>query len=130
LPEFTLLENVMIPSLIRQDSWQHKALIEKRARGLLDQVGLAHRLTHFPLVLSGGERQRAAIVRALMNEPELLLCDEPTGNLDSKSGNEIIALIRELSRTNKMTVVLVTHNRELAQASQNIYYLKDGVLAG
>ncbi len=130
LPEFTLLENVMMPSLISSGSWQRKAGIEERARQLLTQVGLADRLTHFPLELSGGERQRAAIVRALMNSPELLLCDEPTGNLDSKVGSEIIALIRDLSQKNRMTVVLVTHNRELALASQSIYYLKDGVLAG
>ncbi|MCM8792715.1 MAG: ATP-binding cassette domain-containing protein, partial [Candidatus Omnitrophica bacterium] len=82
----------------------------------------------FPAQLSGGEQQRAAICRSLINEPKVLYCDEPTGNLDSSSGEEIISLIKELNLKNKMTVVIVTHNEKLSKIAHSIFYLKDGIL--
>ncbi|MDD2679397.1 MAG: ATP-binding cassette domain-containing protein, partial [Candidatus Omnitrophica bacterium] len=86
------------------------------------------RINHFPAQLSGGEKQRAAVARGLMNKPGLLFCDEPTGNLDSKSGSGIIALIKKINVENKMTVVLVTHNAELTNQADKVYHLKDGIL--
>jgi len=135
LPEFTVLENVLMPALINlkyrgammEDQAQPQQLRQK-ARELLHKVGLETRLTHFPAQLSGGEQQRVAIVRALMNKPRMLLCDEPTGNLDSYNGEGIISLIKEINRQEKMTVVMVTHNLELARTAETIYYLKDGLL--
>jgi lipoprotein-releasing system ATP-binding protein len=128
LSEFTVLENVMMPVLISSVNAAYQAASQKKALGLLGRMGLAQRLGHFPVELSGGEKQRVAIARALINEPSLLLCDEPTGNLDSRTGEEIIALIREISRENKMTVVMVTHNQELAATAEQVYHLKDGIL--
>lgn len=124
LPEFNVLENVMMPALISGES----AGLKDRALKLLDEAGLAARVTHFPAQLSGGEKQRVAIVRGLINSPSLLLCDEPTGNLDSKTGDEIMALIKRISVQNKMSVVLVTHNVELAKAADKVYHLRDGML--
>ncbi len=125
LPELTVLENVLLPGLI---SGQDKEYLKKKAFGLLGQTGLKERMQHFPAQLSGGEKQRVAVVRSLMNNPRVLLCDEPTGNLDSKSGEGIFALIRDVSSANNMSVVLVTHNLELAKTAGNIYHLKDGLL--
>jgi ABC-type lipoprotein export system ATPase subunit len=102
--------------------------LRKRALELLENVGLSERLTHFPNQLSGGEQQRVAIARALINKPSLFLCDEPTGNLDSKNSDEIIALVKKINLKNQMAVVLVTHNAELAKTAQIVYYLRDGVL--
>ncbi|HTY45981.1 MAG TPA: ABC transporter ATP-binding protein [Patescibacteria group bacterium] len=129
LPEFTVLENVLLPGLINSQERGNSAQAHRGALELLQQVGLAARAGHFPAQLSGGEKQRVAIARALVNGPQLLLCDEPTGNLDSANGNEIIALIKRLNKENRMTVVLVTHNPELAKAADHIYRLNDGVLA-
>lgn len=127
LPEFNVLENVLMPALIAHDrSAQQPA--RERALELLERVGLGERLSHFPSQLSGGEQQRTAIVRALINRPRLLLCDEPTGNLDSETGEEIITLIRRISRENRMSVAVVTHNAELAAAAEKVYHLKDGIL--
>jgi lipoprotein-releasing system ATP-binding protein len=123
LPEFTVLENVLMPALIGQ-----KSGIDAEARQLLAQMGLGERLGHFPAQLSGGEKQRVAMARSLINKPEILFCDEPTGNLDSKSGNDIAALIKKINLENKMAVVLVTHNLELAKSADCIYHLKDGIL--
>ena len=95
---------------------------------LLIQVGLGERLSHFPAQISGGEKQRVALARSLINKPEILFCDEPTGNLDSKSGSDIAALIKKINLENKMAVVLVTHNLELAKSADCIYHLKDGIL--
>ena len=89
---------------------------------------MSERIEHFPNQLSGGEKQRVAIVRALVNDPNLLLCDEPTGNLDSVAGEEIISLVKKINRENQMTTVLVTHNLELAQCADQVYHLKDGIL--
>ncbi|MBU1091208.1 MAG: ABC transporter ATP-binding protein, partial [Candidatus Omnitrophica bacterium] len=127
LSEFTVLENVLMPALINLEP-KTQNLRPNNAIKLLEQVGLAERVDHFPSQLSGGERQKAAIVRGLINKPNLLLCDEPTGNLDSKAGNDIIGLIKKANTQDKMTVVLVTHNLELAKAADRIYHLSDGKL--
>jgi len=138
LSEFTVLENVLMPAWIsprlRQGSGGQAQTIDpspqikSAALKLLGQVGLGDRVTHFPGQLSGGEKQRVAIVRGLINKPNLLLCDEPTGNLDSKAGEEIISLIKKINLENQMTVVLVTHNIELTKAADRVYHLRDGLL--
>jgi ABC-type lipoprotein export system ATPase subunit len=115
--------------MINKDAPENLAQVRQRALGLMEEAGLQKRLTHFPAQLSGGEQQRVAIVRALINNPRVLLCDEPTGNLDSANGEGIIALIRKINRQNRMAVVLVTHNLELAGCADKLYRLKDGVLA-
>jgi len=98
---------------------------EKRAKEALEQVGLGHRLTHYPSQLSGGERQRVAIARALVNNPSLILADEPTGNLDSRSGEEVMKIIAALHQTGK-TVILITHDSSLTRFAQRLLTLKDG----
>lgn len=98
---------------------------EKRAKEALEQVGLGHRLTHYPSQLSGGERQRVAIARALVNSPSLILADEPTGNLDSKSGQEIMEIIASLHREGR-TVILITHDASLTRYGQRLIVIKDG----
>jgi lipoprotein-releasing system ATP-binding protein len=111
LPEFTALENVMMPALIQRISRREA---NARATEILTRVGLAHRLTHKPGELSGGEQQRVALARALVLRPALLLADEPTGNLDAKTGDEIHELFFELNRERGTTMMIVTHNPELA----------------
>lgn len=128
LSEFTVLENVLMPALISPQSIGHSPQTKKEALRLLEDVGLADRITHFPAQLSGGEKQRVAIARALINQPAILFCDEPTGNLDSKTGNEIMSLIKKINLENKMAVVLVTHNIELTKMAGTVYHLRDGVL--
>jgi ABC-type lipoprotein export system ATPase subunit len=128
LSEFTVLENVLMPALISQQSTLDCQRLKDRAFKLLEEVGLSERTMHFPSQLSGGEQQRVAIVRALINEPQILFCDEPTGNLDSKTGYDIISLVKKISKENKMTVVLVTHNQELVNLADRVYHLRDGVL--
>ena len=120
LPTLTAVENVQLPALFRRNGDR-----SKRAAELLDRVGLSERLHHLPAQLSGGEMQRVAIARALINEPKLLLADEPTGSLDSESAQTVIGIIRELN-ADGLTVVLVTHNSELASAAQRIVKLRDG----
>lgn len=128
LSEFTVLENVLMPALISYGLQVTGYRLREHALNLLKKVGLEERISHFPNQLSGGEQQRVAIVRALINNPKILLCDEPTGNLDSKTGEEIISLIKKINQEEKMSVVLVTHNLELAKVADSIYHLKDGVL--
>lgn len=128
LPEFTVLENVIMPAMIRPKAQGQRRKAKDKALKLLEEIGLGERITHFPSQLSGGEKQRVAIARALINKPVVLFCDEPTGNLDSKTGNEVIDLIKKINLENKTTVVLVTHNLELAKSADKIYHLKDGVL--
>jgi ABC-type lipoprotein export system ATPase subunit len=128
LSEFTVLENVLLPALISVEHRAQSVKCKEKATALLNEVGLAERADHFPSQLSGGEQQRAAIARALINDPEILLCDEPTGNLDSQSGLGIISLLKKINTQNRMTVILVTHNLELAKISDKIYYLRDGIL--
>jgi lipoprotein-releasing system ATP-binding protein len=125
LPEFTALENVVIPSLIdRRD----RAKVMKRAEYLLDLVGLGDRLHHKPGELSGGEQQRVALSRALVNEPRLLLADEPTGNLDEATGKGIHDLIRKVNEEEGITAVIVTHNPRLAaQMDRQLRLTRDGV---
>src|SRR5687768_809456 len=107
LPEFTALENVMMPALIQKVA---KRIAEKRAVDILGRVGLGHRLTHKPGEMSGGEQQRVALARAMVLEPELLLADEPTGNLDRHTGEEIHELFLELNRERGSTLLVMTHN--------------------
>ena len=124
LPELTALENVMLPGLI--DSTGSARALRERARSRLEQVGLGQRLHHKPSTLSGGEQQRAAIARALVNEPKIIFCDEPTGNLDSKTGAEIAELLMELHRSLRMSLVLVTHEAMLAGLADQTVVLRDG----
>jgi len=117
-----------MPGLISSKLNTQYLKLKENALELLSQMGLSERIAHFPSQLSGGEKQRVAIARALINKPAMLLCDEPTGNLDSKMGHEIISLIKKINVENQMTVVLVTHNLELAKLADKIYHLKDGIL--
>jgi ABC-type lipoprotein export system ATPase subunit len=125
LPEFTVFENVLMPAWLGNNTGSK---IKDRAAELLVEIGLGERMKHFPGELSGGEKQRVAIVRGLINNPRVLFCDEPTGNLDSKTGEEVIEIIRKINLENKMTAVLVTHNIELAKSADKVYHLRDGLL--
>ena len=126
LPELSILENVSLAA--RLGGLSAKAA-KKRAEELLFSVGLAERLKHRPNELSGGEQQRAAIARALVNNPDLLLADEPTGNLDSKTGEEVISLFENLRKDNpNLTILMITHNRELACRADKTVELVDGLL--
>lgn len=131
LPELDIVENVMTPMMIAQGYWQfklHQRANRERANTLLERVGLSHRLKHKPSELSGGEMQRTAIARALVNQPRILLADEPTGNLDRQTEGGIIELLRELNRTEKLTIVLVTHNPAIAAGADRVVKLTDGLL--
>jgi len=127
LPTLTSLENVALPLHLR--GWSRRKTLA-RARELLDLVQLGHRLEHRPDELSGGERQRVAIARALSVYPPLLLADEPTGNLDSASGVEILALVRDLHERLGATVIVVTHDRSVAESCARTITLRDGVIVG
>ena len=127
LPSLSALRNVELPALYAGSDRGER---RRRARALLERVGLGERLHHLPTELSGGEAQRVAIARALMNDPTLILADEPTGNLDSATGNEIMALLAELSREGR-TVILVTHDADLARRwADRVLHIFDGVLEG
>ena len=126
LPEFTALENVAMPALIAPAG--QAAARMKRARELLERVGLAQRADHRPGELSGGESQRVALARALMLKPDLLLADEPTGNLDPATGEGIHALLREVNKDLGITAVVVTHNETLAKSMPRRLRLKDGAV--
>jgi putative ABC transport system ATP-binding protein len=121
LPSLTALENILVPMEIARVSGA-----PKRARALLAEVGLAERGHHYPSQLSGGEQQRVAIARALANDPPILLADEPTGNLDSVTGHSVIELLLDVNRTRKTTLVIVTHDPELAQVADVSIALRDG----
>ncbi len=127
LPQCTVLENVLVPTLPRKGS-KTEADSETYARQLLDRVGLGARLEHRPGQLSGGERQRVAVVRALINRPQLLLADEPTGALDRKAASELVKLLIELNREQGVTLVVVTHALDLASQMQQTLELRDGKL--
>lgn len=123
LPEFTALENVMMPALVRGE---RRAKCRERAEELLDKVGLTERRTHKPGKLSGGEQQRVAIARALYNSPSLVLADEPTGNLDEKTGAGILDLLWRLNEEDAMTLVIVTHDTRLAERAHRWVHLHEG----
>lgn len=124
LPRTTATENVELPMLY---SARSDADIQKRAREALCRVGLEERLTHYPSELSGGQQQRVAIARAMVNDPAVVLADEPTGNLDQKSGRQIMELFRELNR-NGSTILLITHDNAVANAASRIVHIDDGQL--
>ena len=124
LPELSALENVTLPGLVSHRA-NAKAL-RSRAQASLERVGLGGRLRHRPRELSGGEQQRVAIARALVNEPKVLLCDEPTGNLDSKTGAEVVELLVSLHRQRNTGLVFITHQAKLAELADRIITLEDG----
>jgi lipoprotein-releasing system ATP-binding protein len=129
LPELTTLENVLLPAMIARSVWRHwsqRRVLRQRAQQLLERVGLAHRLRHRPRELSGGEMQRVAIARALMNEPRVVLADEPTGNLDRQTGLQIMELLRSLNTDQRLTIVMVTHDAALARQSDRVVQLVEG----
>ena len=125
LPEFTAVENTMMPLLIARNS-RRAAFI--RAQSMLDSVGLADRVTHKPGELSGGEQARVALARALVARPRLLLADEPTGDLDSKTSESIHGLLKEVHRSQKLTSIIVTHNERFASICDRVLHLEDGQL--
>ena len=126
VPSLTALENVALPMMFQGISRNARL---KRAKELLEQVGLGDRMKHLPNQLSGGQRQRVAIARALINDPEIILADEPTGNLDTKTGEDIMKLLKYLNRKGK-TIILVTHNHDLTRLANKVIRLKDGKLEG
>ena len=125
LPEFSALENVAMPLMLRAGTNYKQS--KEQAEYLLNRVGLSHRMTHKPGELSGGERQRVALARALVTKPELMLADEPTGNLDRKTAVKIFELLSELRREFNMAMLIVTHDEQLAQAGDSILHMQDGV---
>ena len=127
LPELSAIENVMLPARMAR---LPPLAAEARARDLLDRVGLARRAGHRPYELSGGEQQRVAIARSLVNRPDLILADEPTGNLDSHTGGEIIQLLHDLLAGGRATLVIATHDAKIAACAPRVLELVDGQLAG
>jgi lipoprotein-releasing system ATP-binding protein len=129
LPELTTLENVLVPQMIAHSVlrwWGKRRELKKRATELLERVGLGHRLRHRPRELSGGEMQRAAIARALINRPRILLADEPTGNLDAGTGTGIVRLLRDLNRQDGLAIIMVTHNLDLVAEGDRVVRLTAG----
>jgi lipoprotein-releasing system ATP-binding protein len=129
LPELSTLENVLAPAMITHSMWSwflNRRTLRKQADEMLERVGLSHRLTHKPKELSGGEMQRAAIARALINRPRVLLADEPTGNLDAANGQHVMRLLRDLNQQEGLTIVMVTHNLDLVHDTDRVVRLFDG----
>lgn len=125
LARTSVLDNILLPTIYT--AGLNKNLAEKQARQILEKLGLSHRLNHWPNQLSGGEQQRSAIARALINEPRLILADEPTGNLDSKSGQEVMEVLQDLNDEGH-TIIMVTHEQYVAQCAKRILTLKDGLI--
>jgi lipoprotein-releasing system ATP-binding protein len=133
LPELSTLENVLMPQMISHSvlGWLgRRRALKKQAAALLERVGLSHRLKHRPHELSGGEMQRAAIARALINRPGILLADEPTGNLDAATGAEIVRLLRDLNRGEGLTIIMVTHNLDIVSETDRVVRLVAGRVEG
>jgi lipoprotein-releasing system ATP-binding protein len=129
LPEFSALENVLSPLMIASGAWSYfrrRRAHASKAKELLEMVGLGHRLKHKPRELSGGEMQRAAIARALVAGPDVLLADEPTGNLDRSTGQEILKILRTLNRQQRLTIVMVTHDLAIAEQADRVVRLVEG----
>ena len=126
LPTLTVGDNIALPCLL---SGVNNDEADRRAKALADRVGIAHRLSHYPQQISGGEMQRAAIARALVHNPTLLVADEPTGNLDSENGANVLSLIAELNRELGVTVLLATHAADIAGAAKRVLKMKDGRFA-
>ncbi|MCX6812793.1 MAG: ABC transporter ATP-binding protein [Candidatus Berkelbacteria bacterium] len=122
-PTYTALENVMIPLIFAGISSAER---KKRAAECLKAVGLADRMAHLPSQLSGGQRQRVCIARALANNPKVIIADEPTGNLDSKKGEEIVGILKELNRQGKITIIVITHDPSVARQAHRVINIKDG----
>ena len=125
IPELTILENVALPLLIQG---KDKSQAFNIAGELLSYFKMENRARHYPNQVSGGEQQRAAIVRAIITEPQLLLCDEPTGNLDSQIGKEVLKLLQDINRKKGTTIIIVTHDSEVASWAKREFYIKDGIL--
>ncbi len=121
----TAKENVMLPMLFQGVSKEER---EKRAEALLEKVELSHRMDHRPKEMSGGQQQRVAIARSLVNDPEVILADEPTGNLDSLTGENIIEMLKALNRKERKTIIIVTHEEDIAKHAERIEFLKDGAI--
>ncbi len=131
LPELNLVENVLAPLMIRHSAWGYwtrRREFQNQAREILAKVGLSHRLTHRPSELSGGEMQRAAIARSLVSRPQILLADEPTGNLDVSTGREILDLLHRLNQDEQLTVLMVTHDNAVAAQAHRMVRLQEGRL--
>jgi lipoprotein-releasing system ATP-binding protein len=131
LPELNALDNVLMPAYIAHSTvgwWKNRAACRRRAEELLTKVGLGHRMKHKPREMSGGEMQRAAVARALLSNPRVLLADEPTGNLDAETGGEIVRLLRDLNREEGVTIVMVTHNLEIVSATDRVVRMAGGVV--
>jgi len=129
LPELNLLENVLSPLMIRHnvfEFWRKKRELREQGLEIIEKVGLTHRLRHRPSELSGGEMQRAAIARALAGRPSVLLADEPTGNLDSRTGQEIMTVLHKLNEQDRLTIIMVTHDDVIAGQAQRIVRLSEG----
>jgi lipoprotein-releasing system ATP-binding protein len=129
LPELTTLENVLVPAMIGEgvlSYWVRRRSYKERAKEMLEMVGLGHRIKHKPRELSGGEMQRTAIARALVSNPQVLLADEPTGNLDKHTGEEIMEILRRLNREQNLTIVMVTHDSQIAAEADRTITLVDG----
>jgi lipoprotein-releasing system ATP-binding protein len=131
LPELTTLNNVLMPAYIAHstiDWWKNRSRWRSRAEELLGKVGLTHRLKHRPRELSGGEMQRAAVARALLMNPRVLLADEPTGNLDAATGGDIVRLLRDINREEGVTIVMVTHNLDIVSSTDRVVRMAGGVV--
>ncbi|MDE0862439.1 MAG: ABC transporter ATP-binding protein [Rubripirellula sp.] len=131
LPELSAVENVLAPTMIGRSAWdffRHRKEARRRAEAMLDRVGLLHRASHKPSEMSGGEMQRAAIARALMTDPSLLLADEPTGNLDTETGLDILKLLTEINQDDGLTILMITHDDSIAEAADRCHRMEDGQL--